>query len=684
MRFSFRSGLARNSAVAWCLLTLTIGACARAASSAPSPPVISTPTAPDAGFLNGWRKGHDARELARTWYQTPQGSHLLDFDVFMSIPSASGQTLFSSRANLESYGFLYTDAYADSGLPIGMLKDTRGEGHTPLVKHAQDLTRDYVGLTCAACHTGDLRYNGERFFIHAGQSNLDYERFMSDLEIAVSKTAQDPKGTGFIERMASKSVDENTAIRRLATAKQRVDGLRSRGQVAAGRQSGPGRLDAVGRILNEVFAHQYADANSNAPIQVPISVPAVWNAARLQCVQTNCLTSNSLTRNVGEVLGVFGDSETYQDASGRWRVRSTAKVKNLYALEEALDWIESPKWPSKWPAPGNVAEGAKAFATHCQRCHAQPYLDKFSAQWDATGENWNGANAPADRATHFVAEDYLGQTRYVWKVTRVGFENVGTDDQFIKVHAGRYTRNARAIEILDGKMRDGILATLRDKVGGLGSLLAGRVAELEGRDTTFTGQAIVNAEFDKLKSAQLTSTNPLRKADGSVMTLILLAGSTASAVDSYFLDAYLDRQAAARERDKFAFYRARPQPATLSQMAVYRARPLNGIAFTAPYGHAGVWPTLESVLFPELRPETFWVGHGEFDPVSVGVDIKKGEAICEAPSHPATCFKVMTTEHKPGVDDSGNSRSGHAGARHYGREPTPAEKRAIIEYLKSI
>ena len=120
-------------------------------------------------------------------------------------------------------------------------------------------------------------------------------------------------------------------------------------------------------------------------------------------------------------------------------------------------------------------------------------------------------------------------------------------------------------------------------------------------------------------------------------------------------------------------------------MAVYRARPLNGIAFTAPYGHAGVWPTLESVLFPETRPESFWVGHNEFDPYAVGVDIKKGDAICGAPNRPPMCFKVTTTEHRPGTDDSGNSRSGHAGARHYGgREPTPEEKRAIIEYLKSI
>ena len=111
-----------------------------------------------------------------------------------------------------------------------MVKDTRGEGHTPLSKHAQDLTRDYVGLTCAACHTGDLRYNGERFLIHAGQSNLDYERFISDLNIAVSKAVQDPKGTGYVERMAAKGVDEKNAMSRLAAARQRMDGLRAAGR----------------------------------------------------------------------------------------------------------------------------------------------------------------------------------------------------------------------------------------------------------------------------------------------------------------------------------------------------------------------------------------------------------------------------------------------------------------------
>ena len=114
--FSALSRLACISPVTICLVALTAGSCSR-----PVPPTPNTvqPRAPDAGFLNQWREGHDARELAWTWYLTPQGSHLLDFDVFMSIPSVSDQARFSARANLESYGFLYSDNYEEGGTRQG-------------------------------------------------------------------------------------------------------------------------------------------------------------------------------------------------------------------------------------------------------------------------------------------------------------------------------------------------------------------------------------------------------------------------------------------------------------------------------------------------------------------------------------------------------------------------------------
>ena len=700
------SRVARRLLASVCLAALVSGACSSPTPSAPAPvaPPPGGPVARDAGFLNDWRPGYDVQALKKAWYVTPQGSQLIDFDVFQSIARTADDTPFAAKESLESYGFVYQDVgvrqagvAADVVLPIGIVKDTRGDGDAPLAKHAKELTKDFVGLNCAACHTGELKYNGERFLIHGGPANLDFERFMEGLAAAVAKTASDPKGAGYLDRMAAKGANEEQARNRLAAAKARIDGFSERGQVPAGREAGPGRLDAMTHIMNEAFGDQLADPpqaggdkNNIKPVIVPVNLPAVWNAARLECVQTNCLARNPLTRNAGEVLGVFGDSETYQDKTKRWRVRSTVKFKNLYETEEALDWVESPKWSAKLPAPtGDRAEGAKAFVTYCQRCHKQPYLETFKAQWNTNGENWDGRNPtgpPArDLDEHFKAEPNGGKTRQLWQVTTWPVDAVGTDDQFKSVHAARYTTNARATEILDGKVRDVVVATLASKEPGPLRWLGAQIAEFEGRQHTRLADGAIAFAYKRTVDGQSTAENPLRKKGGSVLTLALLGGATASATDTYFLDTYPKIADAAAAREKYGFYRARPQPITYEAMAVYRARPLNGVAFTAPFGHNGAWPTLESVLFTEKRPESFWVGHGEFDPAAVGVDLKKGEAICGVPNAPVMCFKMTTTEHRDGVADSGNSRSGHAGARFYnGHEPSAAEKRAIIEYLKSI
>jgi hypothetical protein len=110
-RPSVRSRLVRCAPFVVCLLALAPPACSPPSAT---PPATDRPDAPDAGYLNQWRKGRDPRELARTWYFTPQGSHLLDFDVFMAIARPFDAVLFSAQDNLESYGFLYPYNYEES------------------------------------------------------------------------------------------------------------------------------------------------------------------------------------------------------------------------------------------------------------------------------------------------------------------------------------------------------------------------------------------------------------------------------------------------------------------------------------------------------------------------------------------------------------------------------------------
>ncbi|TNF17444.1 MAG: cytochrome c [Rhodobacteraceae bacterium] len=93
----------------------------------------------------------------------------------------------------------------------------------------------------------------------------------------------------------------------------------------------------------------------------------------------------------------------------------------------------------------------------------------------------------------------------------------------------------------------------------------------------------------------------------------------------------------------------------------YANMPLDGIWMRAPYLHNGAVPTLAALLAPpEARPETFYRGCVDFDPVAVGFTCTGG-------------FAFDTTR-------IGNGKGGHL----YGTALPAAEKPALIEYLKTL
>jgi hypothetical protein len=119
----------------------------------------------------------------------------------------------------------------------------------------------------------------------------------------------------------------------------------------------------------------------------------------------------------------------------------------------------------------------------------------------------------------------------------------------------------------------------------------------------------------------------------------------------------------------------------------YKARPLNGIWATAPFLHNGSVPTLWALLSPyDERPKRFWLGNREFDPVLVGY---RTEAV------PGGFELVAANVQRDGrvVPVRGNWNGGHLfdvptprnqGKGIIGRPLTPAERRALVEYLKSL
>jgi mono/diheme cytochrome c family protein len=106
----------------------------------------------------------------------------------------------------------------------------------------------------------------------------------------------------------------------------------------------------------------------------------------------------------------------------------------------------------------------------------------------------------------------------------------------------------------------------------------------------------------------------------------------------------------------------------------YANQPLDGIWARAPYLHNGSVPTLWDLLTPEAsrnggRP-TFYVGHGIYDTVNVGIRAD----VATVGGRPAFEFDVT----RPG-----NSNRGHSGP-YYGTDLPDADKRALIEYMKTL
>ena len=103
----------------------------------------------------------------------------------------------------------------------------------------------------------------------------------------------------------------------------------------------------------------------------------------------------------------------------------------------------------------------------------------------------------------------------------------------------------------------------------------------------------------------------------------------------------------------------------------YAAMPLDGIWLRAPYLHNGSVPTLRDLLEPaELRPRRFYRGNDVYDPERVGFESQ----VAAQGGRRYFLFDTQT---------AGNSNAGHEGQA-YGTELSPADKDALVEFLKTF
>ena len=103
---------------------------------------------------------------------------------------------------------------------------------------------------------------------------------------------------------------------------------------------------------------------------------------------------------------------------------------------------------------------------------------------------------------------------------------------------------------------------------------------------------------------------------------------------------------------------------TTAQLLTYKARPLDGVAFTAPFLHNGSVASMYELLLPaSQRLDEFHVGNLEYDPVHLGYSTER------------TSKTVL-------LDTAllGNSNAGHE----FGTDLSDDQRYALIEYIKTL
>jgi cytochrome c peroxidase len=527
----------------------------------------------------GW-----SREDSNWFYTTTQGSQLLPYPFFIALEQERSTEPFRDVRHMQKYRYLPERPGPGNrdGLPIGFVADAGSSLPRKLVKDQRSL-----GFTCAACHTTQINYQGTAMRIDGGPTMADFEGFLIALTGSLQATAKDDaKFSRFAAKVLGSGADEakktelHAELRRVAAERAAYDKVN-----ASNVAYGFARLDAFGRIFNNALT--LVDKRNGVKPNASVSYPHLWDSPREDVVQWTGIASNAgigpLTRNVGEVVGVFAHINPGSQPPDLGYTTSV-RLRNLIALEDRLKGLESPVWPAKILGRidgGLKAKGAELFQQNCGKCHNE--IDRDAPNRKAITTVWPIKDLETDPLTARNIIDGRGKTGFL----KGTFEYVITGEHF--------GDEASALAIVTNT----VLRTL------IGQVTPFRVSENE-RLIRLQGE-LINRKIDP-------KTIVSSSGDGAKMQ--------------------------------------------------YKARPLNGIWATAPYLHNGSVPNLAELLLPaDQRSKKFAIGRREFDPQNVGFQT------AEVPG-------VFTFD----TSRAGNSNSGHT----YGTTLSPEDRKALLEYLKSI
>jgi mono/diheme cytochrome c family protein len=417
----------------------------------------------------------------RAWYHhAGQGTATIPipYEWFMALEQPDSNGRFADPTYLDQFGFIPSPRDAEfnpDGLPIGFARSAVQDPET-------GQTSNRIGFTCGACHTGRIDYRGTNMLIDGGPALTSLGNFRNALGDALAKTAINPvKFRRFGDRLipaGGNALQRARARHRIweqltsgvvkgLIAKMKLDG-RGQGTVVEGF----GRLDALNRIGNEVFAVQMKRDDNLRALTAPVAFPHIWDTSWFDWVQYNSSIEQPMIRNAGEAMGV--GAKVNWTGRNRPLFTSTVPVDNLYRIESRLagpkqpheddrfTGLRSPRWPENILPPIDRDlrdQGARLYKDRCQGCHLPaPNTDDF---WDPA--HWTRA------------EDNPGRERYLKLVVKP-VSDIGTDPAQAEDMAERTVKVAAAIGLPGTSRPSG-----RDRIYSFGPALGQAVEKVVNR-----------------------------------------------------------------------------------------------------------------------------------------------------------------------------------------------------------
>ena len=569
------------------------------------------------------------------FYNITQGSALLPYDFYLSLEMENSEQLIRSPDVIDAFRYLPQKPtfFNPDGLAVGFVKDNYKN-------------KDYMGFTCAACHTGQVNYQGTAIRVDGAPAMADMVGYLTAMEKAMKQTLQETnKQKRFVDRVIAQKNDYKKEADVLADLKTWTNTLELYNTVNHSHiDYGYARLDAFGRIYNRVL--QYIPNRDNV-FDTLTSVLGADGNYLLTVDQAHKVLEEINETIIGNDQFVLIIQRLQSSEPGY----PALNQRNMLRVRNAL--FNEPNAPVSYPFLWDIAQS--------------DYV-----QWN--GIAGNAGIGPIGRNTGevigvfgildwqakepgFSISAYL--TKQEKKRKRVDFES-----SVDLVNLKRIENHLRSLK--SPQWPEAILGNIDKDRAAKGKLLyaeycqgcheivdrnnadriiIGKFSAIEkvGTDPAMATNSVSYTGWSgNLKHTyQSTDVGDIVIAERAPVAQ-LLTSVTKGVVgtpdpDKNSIRRWLDwlyNLASSffdnpiKSSIKAGNYNPDTTADPYASLKSYKARSLNGIWATAPYLHNGSVPTLYDLLLPvkrdgdpddgEYRPDTFSVGSREFDPVKVG------------------------------------------------------------------